>query len=212
MNRALRVGGALALLAALAAWVLWVAVITDFNEAAVLLQGGLWFLIALTLTWRPRWRVLPIAVIAVLGVAMIVVGLLARSAAAYQQEVRRVVTQNVLEATARSLRTHLERGGTLPDGNWEQLIPLLVSLQLWPELVMPYEGGGGRAERLAHMPRKDEWGCKYSYAKTGDRQFTLKSSGADRRWDTPDDLVVRGDSPLTEGPRPLPVYPRARRR
>lgn len=205
MKRLLRPAAALLLLAGQVVWILTVAIQSDYNEEAVLLLGGLWFITAVALSWRTSHRASKTAIVVAAVAAMLIFGRVAIKAVGYQQQIKAIIAQNILEATARALHTLPARGVPLPDENWEGLLPVLEGLDLWPPLAMPY-AGKEESIQYTHLPRKDEWGCKYAYEKHGPERFTLKSSGADRRWDTADDLIVTQDSPLAEGPRSLPVF------
>lgn len=207
MPRAVRLGALVASLGLLAAWILRVAVVTDYQEEPILLLGGLWFLTALALSWNTRRRLIKSALASSLAVAMVAVGLLADAAAGYQQQVRLAIAHNVMEAVARSLHVYEAGGKELPAVEWEVFMPAVEDAGAWRPLSIPYQNSA-RAETFAHIPRKDPWGCKYRYAKMGEHGFTLDSSGPDRRWKTPDDLTVTGETILPDGPRPLPVYPR----
>jgi len=205
MKRLFRPAVALALLAGQVVWILAVAVQSDFNEEAVLLLGGLWFVTAVVLSWRTRRRIVQTVVVAAIVATMLIFGRVAIKAVGYQQQIKAIIARNVLEATARALHALPARGVPLPDEEWEGLRPILEGLKLWPAVEMPYIGQE-KTIRYDHLPRKDEWGCKYAYVKLGPERFILKSSGAARRWNTADDIIITQDTPLADQPYPLPVF------
>ena len=204
MTRPARLAVALASLSVPAGWLLWIAVVTDFDEQAVLVLGALLAVAACAAFWRPRRQAPRFAVLAVCGAAMIAFGLHARTTAIAQQEINRVVTQNIAEHVARALHAYHDRAQAYPDVDWPALRALLPEAGAWTPLEM-VDARDGRRERFANVPRKDAWGCKFEYRRLGDDAFRLRSSGADRRWDTADDIVIEQDAPLPETPRPLPA-------
>jgi hypothetical protein len=219
MTRPLRIAAVVFLLGLLAAWILWVAIVSDFNEAAVLLLGGLWLLMAFLLGWTTRRVAVKTALLAFGIAAMLVFGVSARTATSYRQTVRRIMTQNLLHASARALVAYRTQTGALPDHEyrtkpkavperlWERVAPLLDAQGAWTVLRVPYDGSD-HAETYVHAPRRDQWGCRFRYLRLDDGRFDLSSSGADRRWNTPDDLQVTSETILPETVIPLPVYQR----
>lgn len=188
----------------LGAWVLGVVVDSDYDEATAIQLGFLWFLAALALSWNTRRRWLKVTALLLLVAVMLTLGVLARRGGVYRTNVRVLLAQNMLEQVARSLNTYRTSGQNLPTGDWMSTAQLLQQSGSWQALRIPYQGRTETAD-FATIPRSDPWGCRYRYQASGER-FTLASSGPDRRWNTPDDLVVNDGTPLPAAPRPLPVF------
>jgi hypothetical protein len=189
MNRVLQVAAVVAPLAAMALWTVWVFAVTDFNEAPALAGGGLWCVAACALGWQAKRRLFPWLIVGACGAATLAVGWQARRAAVPQQAARRADTIAALQTVAQALRDYRALRGTLPDGPWPAMAAALQSAGVWRD-VAASAAPGGRPAPPDRVPLKDEWGCAYDYAKTAAGGFILKSSGPDRRWDTPDDIVV----------------------
>lgn len=203
MTRPARFAAALVLLSVLAGWLLWVAITTDFDEQAVLVLSCLLLLVALALPWIPRKQALRAGLVVVLIAAMVGLGVRAQAASVDQQRVRHAITQNIIEHAGRALH----HDHPYPDVDWNGLRTVLTDSGAWQPLVLIHDKSD-RVERYEGVPRKDAWGCKFEYRKVGDAGFRLRSSGPDRRWDTPDDIVIEQDTSLPNEPRPLPESPR----
>jgi len=188
-------------------WLLVVAVVSDYNESAVLLIGVLWLLAAFTLSWNARRRWLPLLLLAALTLAMLVAGGLAWKAGSYNTQVRRVVVENVLAETARAMERFRAMGRELPDCEWTCLAQQLQDSGAWQGLTIPYRQSDETAQ-FQTIPRNDGWGCRYQYRLTAPDRFRLRSSGPDRRFETADDIVLDSDAPPPAEVRPLPVFGR----
>ena len=185
----LRIGSPAAVLAALAFWIVRIAVLTDFADGPALAGGALWCAAVFAATWRPKRRVLRSLAVAAIAAAMIVVGVRAARAAPAQQEQRAAVTRQVMNAVADAVRLHRARTGMLPEGGWKEMSVELEAAGAWRGLTVN-RARGDKAARFDHIPPKDEWGCQFVYARTGADKFVLKSSGPARRWDAPGNIVI----------------------
>ncbi len=197
----------LSILAIMGGWLLVVAVVSDYNESAVLLVGVLWLLAAFTLSWNARRRWAPILLLTALTLAMLVAGGLAWKAGSYNTRVRQVVAENVLAETARAMERFRAAGHELPDCEWTCLAQQLQDSGAWRGLTIPYRQSNETAQ-FQTIPRNDGWGCRYQYRLAAPDRFRLRSSGPDRRFETADDIVLDSDGPLPAEVRPLPVFGR----
>jgi len=197
----------LLILAIMGGWLLVVAVVSDYNESAVLLIGVLWLLAAFTLSWNAYRRWLPCLLLAALTLAMLVAGGLAWKAGSYNTQVRRVVAENVLVETARAMERFRALGRELPDCEWTCLAQQLQDSGAWQGLTIPYQDSNETAQ-FKTIPRNDGWGCRYQYRLDAPAGFLLRSSGPDRRFETADDIAIASDTPLPVEVQPLPVFGR----
>ncbi|MDP8223751.1 MAG: hypothetical protein P9L99_10365 [Candidatus Lernaella stagnicola] len=190
MTRAFRPVGALLTLAALAVWVLYLAVDTDYDEHTLLAQLVLLALCIWIFAWRREIGPPKILTITGIIITMLMLGHLAQLRAVWVSQVKRTVARNVLLTVADDLQKMETTGLPLPESiAWEELRGVFATAGVWQPLSMPNEAGK-RVVHYPRVPRHDEWGCKYEYAKIGVHEFRLRSSGQDRRWNTADDIVV----------------------
>lgn len=205
MNPIIRILLSILLLAVLGLGIVWVAVVSDYHEVTVLLLGVVWLLAAFTLSWQTERKKLKTVMLVVLVACMTVAGILAWRAGQYRGQVRAIVSRNVLVAVTQALDQY-RLDSALPDCDWVCMIQQLQDSPHWTGLTIPYEE---RVEtiRFDSIPRNDEWGCRYHYEVVTDDRFIVKSSGADRRFATGDDIEVSNQSINSVKITNIPVFP-----
>lgn len=204
-KKASLIPAALAVGAALA-YLVYVAVASDYNEGGILVCGMLTGVFALTVLWETRWQKVKWLLVATLAASIAASGFLFVRVGQYQSSANRIVAKHMLVSVGRALeRYHVEQGA-LPDCPWKCMSRRLAEQGYWKTVSIPFENTKETMEFSA-IPMKDGWGCRYLYENLGPGRFLLKSSGADRRFYTPDDLIyLSGQAPAVPLP-PVPVFP-----
>ncbi|MCB9477698.1 MAG: hypothetical protein H6685_12600 [Deltaproteobacteria bacterium] len=167
----------------------WAAVVSDFHEMGLMLLGGFGILGLLSLTWSkaPVWLVGGVVTVSVVGCVALAMHL--KSIGDYKRIAFETVSRNTMIDIAGQLVAWRDDGGEIPDCPYACMKTAMTEAGRYRPITLAFEDGSGPIEYKG-MPFKDPWACRYSYRKTGEGAFIITSSGADRRFDTQDDILV----------------------
>lgn len=189
--------------ALLFSYLFYVAVKSDYNESGIFILVLLIAVFALSATWKTKFIKIKTAISIVLVLLILALGIFFIAVGQYQQKVRRIIARHTLFAVGQGLEMYFNGQNNLPDCIWTCMTKDLEAMGYWKKLEIPYEDTKETA-LFDKVPMKDGWGCRYFYENLGQGQFVLKSSGADRRFFTEDDLIYRsGQTDFS----PLPKLP-----
>lgn len=188
------------------AWVVHVADRCDYNEPALLLLGAVGLLAMACIRWEGQvaFRAAGIVFAAVFAFG---IGDAAKRVHVEETVYREAVTKAVTAAVAAKIRKMAIETGSSPDCAYPGIGEVFESRGVDPSIRVEREGRDELAWDV--LPTKDAWRARYEYVKTSVTGFLLRSSGADRRFETPDDLLRFGDdeSPPAAVSNPRPPYP-----
>jgi uncharacterized membrane protein YiaA len=191
------------LMAAVAVYYVAVVILSGYNEGGTLILGLMVGAFALTLTWKTRAQKLKTAVSTILILAICISGVLFIRIGQYQSRVSRVIAQHMVQSVGQSLLQMQELTGSMPDCKWKCMKKELMMREYWTGLEIPY-AQTTRTLPIQEIPHLDGWGCRYSYEKSANGAFVLKSSGPDRRFFTKDDIIYESGA---KSPLALPELP-----
>jgi hypothetical protein len=205
-NPALRVVGiALWLLVGLGlmAWIIRVAVASDYYEPGVLALGVASFFCLLAARWRASVilrALFCVCLLVFIGAAGIGLENLGR----YRQRSGTVIARAMLVHIGDSLKHLSERAGDVPDCAFPCMAESLIKSGEFKGFKLYYDDGSEGAA-FTEIPNRDPWNCRWFYKKIGREAFVLRSSGPDRRFNTVDDITVV--SAISES-NPIKTLPR----
>ena len=197
-----------AILTAIAAFLL-VAVKSDYNEGGIFLFGLLIVVFVVALFWDTARSKLRLTILFLLILTMAFSGNLFVRAGKYQSRVNEVVAWAVVHEAGTILRQWADQGKPLPDCNWYCLRDLLNGWEGWKGVSLQYQGADKTLD-LRTFPKRDGWGCRFFYKNQGAGRFIVRSSGADRKFYTGDDLIFDSENPNDGPPPKVPVFPNGR--
>ncbi len=188
----------------LAAWIVRSAVVSDYYEPGVLVLGVASFFCLLAAKWRVSLFVkAPICMILLVFIALAGIGL--ENFGRYRQRVGMIEARALLINVAGGLNRMSEVKGDIPDCAFPCMAKSLVKSGKFKPYSIPYANGSGSLAVNA-IPNRDPWNCRWFYRKLGPGAFVLRSSGADRRFHTSDDITVTSAIPQSGAGRALPAW------
>ena len=172
----------------LSAWIIRSAAASDYYEPGVLLMGAASFFCLLACKWRVVWFVrAPICVGLLLSIGLAGIGL--ENFGRYRLSTRTITARAMLVNIGDALNRLADANGELPDCAFPCMADALAKSGEFKAFEIPYAGGKG-ALSFQEIPNRDPWNCRWFYKKIGSKAFVLRSSGADRRFNTVDDVTV----------------------
>ncbi len=192
---------------AFVAWWAFVAASSDFNEPGLLVIGGLGFAFLAILAAKLRVAA-KLTATAIFVPIVVVCGLGVRGVARAENAFQEAVTRRTLDQVARALDAFVATTGSTPDCLFPCMVDRLREAGIDTRITLRF--ADGRVRELVSIPMKDGWRCRYEYRKTSVTGYELRSSGADRRFETDDDIAIAsavddaGAIPLPRGPFSAP--------
>jgi len=173
----------------LSAWFVWAAVVSDFDELGLFLLGFLGLVFLLVLKWDTRlfWLRLFAAVLLLFSILATGRGLFLRGVEV--NAFREAVARTTLVEVGRMVKLYSEKEGDLPDYPFSSMAKELEERGYFHGITIRVEWEG-EPVAFSGIPLKDGWNCRYFFKKLSRSGFVLRSSGADRRFDTLDDITV----------------------
>jgi hypothetical protein len=201
----IRATGFVLAILALSAWLLRTAILADFNELGLLLVGGLSFAFLLAIRWDTKRLAVKIAVVVSLLPMIFLSGLGVQAYGKYLMRYRDAEARTILANVAHRLQDFRERKGAIPDCPYACMVEELNEGGSPAEILLPCMTGQAPV-RMAKIPTKDGWNCRYFYRKLADDSFILRSSGPDRRFGTDDDITLMSSLSSVQETVALPMW------
>ncbi len=186
------------------AWIIRVAVASDYYEPGVLALGAASFFCLLAAQWRISVT-LRVIVCACLLAFIVVAGMGLENLGRYRQRRGTVIAHAMLVHIGDSLKHLSEAAGDVPDCAFPCMSESLIKSGEFKGFKLHY-ADGSEAVGFTEIPNRDPWNCRWYYKKIGRVAFVLRSSGPDRRFNTVDDITVVSAISESNPIKPLPRW------